>query len=305
MSFSQSTQVINSSGPFQCSIVIPIFNEEKVITNTVDRLKAITQKVSNWDFEIICINDGSSDNSGKVLDGISGIRVIHHDVNRGYGAALRTGLDSSTREWVFICDADATYPIEDLPLLTEKVAKGGDMVVGARNGIGITMSPFRRLARWTLRKMAHALSGVMVPDLNSGMRIFKRSIYREFRSLLPMGFSFTTTITLACLYSGYRVIYVPINYDRRVGKSNIKPVKDFFAFTMLILRIATYFEPMRFFLPLAFFIMGMGLIKGTVDFVRLGSLGGFAIIAFLLGVQIFVTGVLADVIVRRSNSALK
>ena len=289
----------------ECGIVIPIFNEARVIESTIDRLKNVTKNIPDWNFEIVCVNDGSSDSSADVLAKIPGIRLINHQVNRGYGAALKTGINSVSQEWIFICDADSTYPIEDLPRLIKEISNDADMVIGAREGIGITMSPFRRLARWVLRKMAHVLSGVMVPDLNSGMRIFKKRLYSEFRPLLPMGFSFTTTITLASLYSGYRVIFIPINYDQRVGKSNIKPVQDFFAFTMLILRIATYFEPLRFFLPLSLTVILVALVKGSVDFFQLGHIGSLSVILFLMGMQFFVTGVLADVIVRRSPVNLK
>lgn len=288
--------------PNRCAIIVPVYNEERVIADTVDRLKRITASIPSWEFEITCVNDGSSDRSGELLAGIDGIRVLTHEVNRGYGAALRTGLDSCRSEWVFIVDADATYPLEDLGRLLEYVQEGADMVVGARRGEGIDLKPFHRVARWILRKMAHALTGTMVPDLNSGMRVFRYRLYREFRSILPLGFSFTTTITLASLYSNYRLKFVPIDYARRVGDSSIRPVRDFFSFIMLIVRIASYFEPLRFFLPLAFAIIGLGFVKGLIDFVRLGAIGALAVIMLLMGVQVFITGILAEVIVRRSNN---
>ncbi len=284
-----------------CSVVIPIYNEEKVIASTIERLKKIISQIQNWEFEIVCVNDGSADKSKDILDALHGIKVIHHVVNRGYGAALKTGLNSVKTNWVFICDADATYPIEDLPKLLAEAELGFDMVVGARHGIGIAVNPFHRIARWILRKMTHILTGTMVPDLNSGMRVFRRRLYLEFKNLLPMGFSFTTTITMASLYSGYRIKYVPIEYAKRVGKSNIKPVRDFFGFTMLIIRIASYFEPLRFFLPLAFAIMGVGVLRGLRDFLLLDHIGSLAVTIFLMGVHIFVMGIIAEVVVRRSS----
>jgi len=294
--------LMSTASPSSCAIIIPVYNEERVVADTISRLQKITEGISGWQFEFTCVNDGSSDKTAEILAAQSGIRVLTHQVNRGYGAALRTGLDSCHLEWVFIVDADATYPLEDLERLLREAEAGADMVVGARRGEGIKVKPFHRIARWTLRKMAHMLTGVMVPDLNSGMRVFRHHLFQEFRGLLPMGFSFTTTITLAALYSNYPTIYVPINYTRRVGKSNIKPFKDFFAFTMLIIRIASYFEPLRFFLPLAFAVMAVGFLKGARDFIYLGVVGAFAVTVFLLGVQIFVTGILAEVIVRRTSS---
>ena len=202
-----------------CSIIIPIYNEESAIADTVTRIWRICASITEYEFEIVCVNDGSSDGSAAVLASMPKVTVLTHRVNRGYGAALRTGLDYSTREWIFITDADGTYPLEDLPALLRCLDGNIDMVVGSREGIGIRGSPFRRFARWVLRKMVHGLTGMMVPDLNSGMRVFRKSLYTEFRHLLPLSFSFTTTLTVASLYSGRRVEYVPVHYERRIGQS--------------------------------------------------------------------------------------
>lgn len=288
-----------------CAIIIPVFNEDGAISDTLRRVIEITEKIKDWTFEVICVNDASTDKTADILSEFSNrseITLHTHSINRGYGGALRTGLDRCQLPWVFIVDADATYPIDDLPKLLSELENGSDMVVGARKGLGITASPFHRIARWILRKMTHILTGTMVPDLNSGMRVFRRSLYVEFKNLLPLGFSFTTTITMASLYSNYRISYVPIDYAPRLGKSNIKPIRDFFGFTMLIVRIASYFEPLRFFLPLAFIVMIVGFLKGARDFIWLGQIGPLAVIVFLMGVQIFLTGILAEVIVRRSAS---
>jgi glycosyltransferase involved in cell wall biosynthesis len=286
-----------------CAVIIPIYNERGAIEDTVHRVQGICAKVPDYDFEIICVNDGSSDDTGSILARLAGITVITHDVNRGYGAALRTGLDYCSQDWIFITDADGTYPLEDLPRLLEAAASGLDMVVGARQGSGISSSLPHQLARWILRKMVHGLTGVMVPDLNSGMRVFRRTLYQEFRHLLPMGFSFTTTLTVASLYSGRKVRYVPINYERRIGKSNIKPVQDFFGFSMLIVRLASYFEPLRFFLPAAFFLAVLGVARAVRDVIIQNQFGALAVILMLTAFQVFVLGVIADVIVRRFQVA--
>ena len=282
-----------------CAIIIPAYNEARAIADTVTRIQAICARLPNYDFEIICINDGSSDRTGDILAGLKAITVLTHDVNRGYGAALCTGLDYCTREWVFITDADGTYPLEDLVQLLECAESGFDMVVGSREGAGISRSPLRRLARWILRKMVHGLSGVMVPDLNSGMRVFRKSLYSEFRHLLPLGFSFTTTLTVASLYSGHRVRYILVNYQRRIGQSNIKPVKDFFGFVILIVRLASYFEPLRFFLPASVALFALGLLRAVRDVIVVNQFGALSMILFLTAFQIFAFGVIADVIVRR------
>ncbi len=282
-----------------CAVIIPVYNERGAIEDTIHRVQGICAQVPETDFEIICINDGSSDGTGEILERVSGVTVITHDVNRGYGAALRTGLDYCSQEWIFITDADGTYPLEDLPRLLSVAVTGLDMVVGARQGSGISSKIPHMLARWILRKMVHGLTGVMVPDLNSGMRVFRRTLYQEFRHLLPMGFSFTTTLTVASLYSGRKVRYEPINYERRIGKSNIKPVKDFFGFSMLIVRLASYFEPLRFFLPAAFGLAILGVIRAIRDVIVVNQFGALAVILMLTAFQVFVLGVIADVIVRR------
>lgn len=282
-----------------CAIIIPVYNEDRAIGDTVSRIQAICKQIPSYDFEIICINDGSSDSTGDILKGLEGITVLTHEVNRGYGAALRTGLDYCSREWVFITDADGTYPLEDLVHLLQSAQSGFDMVVGSREGAGISKSPFRRLARWVLRKMVHGLTGVMVPDLNSGMRVFRKVLYSEFRHLLPLGFSFTTTLTVASLYSGRRVKYIPVDYQRRIGKSNIKPVKDFFGFVILIVRLASYFDPLKFFLPAAFMLFGLGIARAIRDVIVVNQFGALSVILFITAFQIFAFGVIADVIVRR------
>ena len=281
-----------------CAVVIPVYNEERAIEDTVTRIQGICATVIGYQFEIICINDGSSDGTAGVLSRLPGITVITHEVNRGYGAALRTGLDYCSQDWIFITDADGTYPLGDLPTLLAG-AEGVDMVVGNRQGKGISRSPPHQLARWILRKMVHGLTGVMVPDLNSGMRVFRRSLYQEFRHLLPMGFSFTTTLTVASLYSGRRVHYIPINYERRIGKSNIKPVQDFLGFSMLIVRLASYFDPLRFFLPAAFVLALLGVARAIRDVIVVNQFGALSVILMLTAFQVFVLGVIADVIVRR------
>lgn len=283
-----------------CAVVIPVYNEHGAIAETVNRLKTICTTVAGYDFEIICVDDGSDDGTHEILAVLDGITVITHQVNRGYGAALRTGLDYCSQEWIFIADADGTYPLAELPRLLDCASTGIDMVVGNRVGSGLSATPFHRMARWILRKMVHGLTGVMVPDLNSGMRVFKRSLYAEFRHLLPMGFSFTTTLTVASLYSGRRVHYEPIVYERRIGKSNIKPVQDFLGFAMLIVRLASYFEPLRFFLPAAFGLTLLGVARAIRDVIVVNQFGALSVILLLTAFQVFVLGVIADVIVRRA-----
>lgn len=294
-------ETLKSSSSF--SIVIPVYNELNAIQKTLERVKTVLNRYPQNAYEIICIDDGSNDGTSELLTKIQGIQLCKHGINRGYGAALKTGLEKTSKEWIIILDADGTYPLEDIPKLLDETEKGFDMVVGARTGDGITMSPFKRIARWILRKMVHALTGVLVPDLNSGMRVFKKKLYEEFKHLLPMGFSFTTTLTVASLYSGRQTQFIPINYFVRIGKSNIKPIKNFLGFTMLIVRLASYFEPLRFFIPLSAFVGVVGLIKGGFDLYNLNHMGNLSVIIMLSALQILITGILCDVMVRRSSKS--
>lgn len=288
------------------AIIIPVYNEENSIVHTVERVKAGLKSLKiKMKTEIICVNDGSHDGSKEILESIKDITVIHHHANRGYGAALKTALDYTDKEWIFIVDADGSYPIEDMGKLADQINEHTHMIVGAREGIGISKHPFRRFARWLLRSMVKSLTGVMVPDLNSGMRFFRKSLYDQFHHLLPMGFSFTTTITVASLYSGYDVKYIPINYNERVGKSNIRPADDFFNFTVLIIRLASYFEPLRFFIPLSLIIYLVAFLRGVRDVLLTNAIGSLAIIIFLVAIQVFVAGIIVDVVVRRSMGLKK
>lgn len=283
-----------------CAIVVPVYNEESVLPETLGRLKKLIEGIRDYQFEIICVNDGSEDRTPEILESLKYVTVITHPMNRGYGAALKTALNYCTQDWICIVDADGTYPIEQMGALLKEAEGGMHMVVGSRQGGGISKSPHKRVARWVLRKMVHVLTGVMVPDLNSGMRVFRRELYLEFRHLLPMGFSFTTTLTVASIYSGYRTRYVPIPYAVRVGKSKIRPFRDFFRFTILIIRLATYFEPLSFFLPFAAATFILGFLRGIRDIVVTNHLGNFAIVLTVFAFQIFITGIMADVVVRRA-----
>lgn len=283
------------------SVIVPVYNEEQGIGRTLDELQAVLGEVEGFTATVVCVDDGSRDGTAEILARRPDIQVITHAVNRGYGAALRTGLDSVGSDWIFITDADGTYPVGDLPRLLEATEQAGTaMVVGAREGPGISQRPMHRMARWILKKMVHALTGVMVPDLNSGMRVFRRDVYEAFRHLLPFGFSFTSTITVSCLYSNFGVRYVPIHYAHRIGHSHIRPVQDFFGFAMLILRVATYFEPLKFFLPLSLLVLLGSIGRGVRDVLLTSSIGGLAMLGAVLALQVFAVGIVADVVVRRS-----
>lgn len=238
----------DTTRPRRCAVVLPVYNEARCVLPVLERVKAAAARATGCRVDVVCVDDGSTDGSGALLDGVAGVTVIRHASNQGYGASLSDAIDAVEHEWVLILDADGTYPPEEIPRFLE-AAEGHVMVVGARRGPGVVRSPLRNVARWILRLMVRFLTGARVDDLNSGMRLFRRELHAEFRHLLPRGFSFTTTITVASLYRAYPVRYLDIEYGPRVGASHIRPLRDFVGFVALILRIATRFDPLRFYLP--------------------------------------------------------
>jgi len=281
----------------EVTAIVPVYNEEDSVEATLQRLKK-TLKESGVSHEIIAINDASKDGSGKILEKVSGVKVIHHKKNKGYGASLKSGILEAAGDWILITDADGTYPIEDAPkLLRER--KDNEMVVGARTGKHVKIPLTRRPAKWILKMFVRALTGIKVPDLNSGLRVFKKELAIEYWNLLPNGFSFTTTITVMSLVDNHDVKYIPINYFSRKGKSSINPIRDFIGFSILILKLITYSKPLNFYLPSALVVLLLGIAKGTRDYLRTNGIDDLSVILCLVAVQIFFFGLLADMMSKR------
>ena len=284
--------------PEAVSIIVPVFNEEGAIASTIAAIDA-TMRAEGREYEVLVVDDGSTDGTARVLSGASA-RVVRHRANRGYGASLKTGLRATTHPLVAILDADGTYPIGRLPDLLARSADA-DMVVGARTGASVHVPAMRRPVKWMLTRVANLLSGHRIPDLNSGMRVFRRDLAMRFFGLYPDGFSFTSTITLASHINGYRVEYVPIDYYRRTGASSIRPVRDTLNFLLLIVRMVVTFRPLNVFLPTAAMLLGLGVVKAALDFSRTGAFGTASAILILAALQIALMGLLADLVTRRTN----
>lgn len=277
------------------TILIPAYNEEHAISATVELI--FKQSGHFKELEIVVINDGSRDRTGEIARKLP-VTLIEHERNRGYGAALKSGLQAAKHDYILITDADGTYPLEDIAKLAAD-APSHDMVVGARTGDIVHIPLIRRPAKWLITRLAEYLSGRKIPDLNSGMRIFRKDVALKFLTLYPDGFSFTTTITLAMLTNHYRVKFIPINYHKRVGKSSIHPVRDFTNFTILIIRICAYFKPLNVFVPPALVLILVGLIKGIRDYAVTDHIGLLAGALVLTGIQMLFIGLLADLIDQR------
>lgn len=280
------------------SIILPAYNEEASIAKTIREVRLAIGKSSQ--IELIAVNDGSTDKTNAILGGIKGIRVIENSTNKGYGASLKSAIRESKADYILIMDADGTYPANNIPSLLGKL-KDNDMVIGARTGKHVTIPFFRKPAKWFLKHFAQYLTKTKIPDLNSGLRVFKREIATKYINLFPDGFSFTTTLTMICLTNGYKVEYVPINYYERKGKSSINPIKDFIGFTNLIFRLTIFFKPLNIFIPISLVMLVVGILKLIKDFMLTGAFGLGGALLILTSIQIAFLGILADLIIKRSS----
>jgi len=275
------------------SAVIPALNEEFGIGRVLDDLKR-TLAGTGWSYEIIVVDDGSSDRTADVARE-KGAVVVTHGSNRGYGAALKSGIKASRSEYILIIDADGTYPSDAVPHLLE-AAPHKDMVVGARTGKDVNVPLVRRPAKWVLKKLAGLLAEREIPDLNSGLRVFRKDRAVRYFSILPSGFSFTTTITLALLCNDGLVEYIPINYAKRTGRSKIRPIRDTWNFLMLIFRAILYFNPLKVFLPPSMLILAGFAASLVYDIAVLDDLTEKTLILLFAGIQLLAVGIIADMI---------
>ena len=281
------------------SVVVPAFNEEHNLRGVLEQLQAVLAALP-LPAEIILVDDGSEDGTAAIAASFAGVTVVRHDHNRGYGAALKSGIRQARYDLICITDADGTYPNERIVDLLQQVEQGYHMAVGARRGAQVAIPLVRKPAKWVINHLANWISGETIADVNSGLRVFRRSVALRFFRVLPNTFSFTTTITLAMLTNGYRVAYVPVNYYARKGKSKIHPIRDTLNFVQLILRIGLYFAPLKIFLSLSAFLLLAAVIWGLVSEVWLGRLADVSTLVMVMtSFQIAGVGLLAELINRR------
>lgn len=297
------------------SIIIPAYNEESGICEVIKNLKKVINQ-TQFAYEIIVIDDGSSDQTYKVAKK-EGVHVLSHKRNKGYGASLKTGIAAAEHELILITDADGTYPVKQIPQMLKEL-KYADMVVGSRAGQKVNISLLRRFAKWILSKLAEHISGEHIPDLNSGQRAFRSQYIKQYFSILPDRFSFTTTLTIAMLSDNYKIKYLPIDYYERVGKSKILPW-NFMDFIILILRMAMFFQPLKVFLPTAIVCFTLGSFKFLFDIISLfqrsegiswklffqPAISTSAVLLLLVGLQLILIGMVADGLLRRISRANK
>jgi polyisoprenyl-phosphate glycosyltransferase len=242
------------------SVVIPALNEQDEIGGTVTRVREVLSARGVADYEVVVVDDGSSDQTGARAEQ-AGARVLRHPHNVGYGRSLKDGIRAARYDTIVINDADGTYPIEAIPELIAYYSKGYDMVVGARSGEHYRESLIKMPLRRLLRFIVEFTAGRSIPDINSGLRIFRRSTILEYYDHLCDTFSFTTSMTLAYMMTGKFVAYVPIDYNKRVGKSKVKLFRDSMKTLQYIVEAAIYYNPLKMFVLMTCIVVATSLLS--------------------------------------------
>jgi glycosyltransferase involved in cell wall biosynthesis len=274
------------------SVIIPAFQERQTIEATVRRTIDVVSRLG-FSYEVIVVDDGSTDGTGDAARA-AGAQVLTCAQNFGYGGALKAGIRSASFRTIILLDGDGQHNPADIPrLLAERATF--DMVVGRRKGTAGSHF-WRKPGKVILGWFANHLAGRKIPDLNSGYRALDRDMALRFLPIMPQGFSFSTTITLAAFKAGYSVQYVPIEVAHRVGKSTVR-VSDGFRTVMLIIRLVTLFAPLRIFLPVSAVTFAVGLFYTIQGYFIAGVASVKGMIALLAAVQFFLFGIMVDQIV--------
>lgn len=284
------------------SVVLPVYNEKGHLRDEIDRIRKALDE-SSYSFEIIVVDDGSNDGSEQQLREIEGIRLIRFDQNRGSGSARKAGTHAARGRVVVWTDADMTYPNDQIPELVDEL-EGHDQVVGARTSEQGTAKVARVPAKWLIRKLAEYLTETKIPDLNSGLRAFRRDVALQYLHLLPKGFSCVTTITMTFLANGYSVKYVPIEYSARAGSSKFHWWDDTKRYFLQVVRMMLTYNPLRVFLPIGVLLGIVGLAKAGYDLVDKDfRVATNTLLILFAAFQVFAIGLLADLVVRLGKPA--
>jgi glycosyltransferase involved in cell wall biosynthesis len=269
------------------SIILPAKNEAEGLRQTLPGLRALFPEA-----EVIVVDDGSTDGTAAVA-AESGARVLSSPYPMGNGAAIKRGARAASGDILVFMDADGQHNPADIPKLLERLEAGYDMAVGARNaggqaniGRGAANAFYNRVASW--------MTGHRIADLTSGFRAARAERFREFLHLLPNGFSYPTTSTMAFFRSAYPVAYVPIDVARRIGRSHIRPLRDGARFLIIILRIATLYSPLKLFAPASFFFGGLGLAYYAFTYLTQGRFTNMSVLLLSASVIIFLIGLVSE-----------
>jgi glycosyltransferase involved in cell wall biosynthesis len=290
--------------PPYVTIVLPCYNEQDHVIDEVERITKAMDS-SGYSYELVAIDDCSTDDTlarlKEAAPSYPSLRVRAFHRNGGSGTVRRIGSQEARGEIVVWTDADMTYPNERIPELVQILEKDPsvDQVVGARTSEEGSHKLLRVPAKWVIRKVAEQLAGQKIPDLNSGLRAFRKSVARPYLRLLPPGFSCVTTITLSFLSNQHDIYYLPIEYAKRAGKSKFSFVSDAYRYILQVLRMIMYFNPLKVLMPPALWLVGIGFVKGVVDMIQQPFyFPSNTVMIFLSGLLIGSVALLADLIVR-------
>lgn len=285
------------------SVIIPALNERDSIASTVDRAKRVLEGAGLQPYEIIVVDDGSSDGTGDLAQ-IAGAKILTHPHNVGYGRSLKDGITAALYEVICITDADGSYPIESIPDLVEDHRRGFDMVVGARTGKFYRESVIKSPLRWILRRIVQYTAGRHIPDINSGLRVFNKFTAMKFFSHVSDQFSFTTSLTLSYMMNSKYVKYRAIEYHERLGRSKVRLFRDSLRTLQYVLEAATYYNPMKIFVlfgVVCFSIAVLSIVGGLIW--HLTSAFFLGVGAILLAILICAMGLLAVLLKQIMNQA--
>ncbi|MHB8670659.1 MAG: glycosyltransferase family 2 protein [Acidimicrobiales bacterium] len=279
------------------SVVLPVYNERGHLGTEIDRIRA-AMEASPYTYEIIVVDDGSTDGSGEALRSLDGIRLVQFAHNRGSGSARRAGTRAAHGRYVVWTDVDMTYPNADIPRLVKEM-EGHDQVVGARTSEQGTLKALRIPTKWFIRRLASYLTETSIPDLNSGLRVFRRDVALQFLHLLPAGFSCVTTMTMTFLSNGYSVKFVPIDYAPRAGHSKFHWWTDTRRYLRQVLRMILMYNPLKVFLPVGLTLLGVGGGKLVWDlFDKHFRVATNTIVVLFTALVVVMVGMLSDLIVQ-------
>lgn len=282
----------------QVSVIVPAYNEELALPPVLDGIQRVMQSLG-IPYEIIVVDDGSTDGTCSICARYPDVIVVRHPQNRGTGAARTTGVRKARAQKIVMIDADGTYPVEAFPEMIASL-DSCDMVIGARQREMGTLRWLRSAAKEFIRALASYLLRVRIPDLNSGLRAMKRDLVLEFISILPETHSWVSTITMAFISSGYLVRWIPITYHKRIGRSTFHPIGDTYNYLTLVVRAIMYFNPLRVFLPISLTLGIIGFVKAIHDVIRYyWHVTPSTVMIVLTAIQIGAMGLLADLIVKK------
>ncbi len=292
------------------TIVLPCYNEGEHVLQEIDRITT-AMNASEFSYELLCIDDASTDDTLEVLreaaTRFANLRIMPFRRNGGSGTARRIGTQQAYGEIVVWTDADMTYENERIPELVGILREDAsyDQVVGARTTEEGTHKWARVPAKWFIRKVAERLTNQRIPDLNSGLRAFRRSVALPYLRLLPAGFSCVTTITIAFLSNQHDIRYVDTSYAKRAGTSKFHFFRDAYRYILQVLRMVMYFDPLKVLMPPALWLVVIGVVKAVVDVVRYQSLyfPANTILLIVSGIMIGSLALLSDLVVRSRDGA--